>query len=601
MKRRLRRAALLLGLLIVLAGVGLAVATLQARADVAAGTQAARDGIAALRAGNQPAAVAQFAAAEDRFREARRAVRAPWARPATVVPLLAQQARALDRATGAGADVAAAAEATARDASVDDVTMTEGRVDLAAVRALVPPLKRAHAATTRAQAKLRSADSRWLLPPLAERIDRLGAELDRAADQLGTSLQVARTAPALLGGDRPRTYFLAIVTPSELRGSGGIVGSFGEIRAEGGKLWLSRIGRVSELIDASQDVDRASLLDPEYLELYKTLSPQTYWQNVTASPHFPTAAAAMAALYPASGGSAVDGVVAVDPIALAALLEVVGPVEVAGLGRLTGANAADLLLREQYVRFGDDDRSRIDALGLAAAQTWHKLTSGTLPPPTELAQALGPAARGRHLQLYSPDAREQSLFRRIGATGELPVAEPDALAVVTQNGNPSKVDVFLRRSYVYDVRVDPATGEADGTLTIRLENTAPRGDRESVLLGPVKPDRPPPGDNRLGVWVYSALGYDGGTVDGQPLMLAAGTERGLNAYVNVLTVPAGATVTVVVRLRGMLDLTNGYRLRLGVQPTATPDRAEVRVRVGGRPAVERSYVLDQPRTIYLKR
>lgn len=601
-QRRWRRAAAAVAVagLVVLVGFGLA--ALSARRSVSAGTSEARAGIAALRAGDQQAAAQRFAAAERRFRAARAAVRAPWALPARVTPLLAPQAVALDRATAAGANVAKTAAATALEASVDNVKVVGGAVDLAAVSALVPPLERAQRATADALITLGESDSPWLVTPLSARLDQLRDELNRARDQIDTSLRVARTAPGLLGAEGPRTYFLAIVTPSELRGSGGIIGNFGEIRAEGGKLSLRRIGRVSELIQASTEDARTAVLPAPYRDLYETLRPERFWQNATASAHFPTAASTMVAMYPVSGGGPVDGVVAVDPLALAALLEVVGPVDVPGLGRLTSANAAELLLKEQYVRFGpDDDRSRVDALGAAAAGVWSKLTTGTLPPPSDLARVLGPVTRGRHLQLFSPAPAEQALFRQIGAAGELPVAEPDALTVVTQNGNPSKIDVFLRRSYVYDLQVDPVSGEAQGTLTIRLENTAPRGDGPSVLLGPVRPDRPPPGDNRLGVWVYSALGFDGGTVDGQPLLLAAGAEQGLNVYVNVLTVPAGRTVTVVVRLRGTLDLAEGYRLRLGVQPTATPDRAEVRVRVGGRPPVERSFVLDQPRTIYVER
>lgn len=601
-RRRWRRgaaAAVVAGLVVV---VGFGLAALTARREVSAGTAAARAGIAALRAGDQQAAAQRFAAAERRFRSARAAVRAPWALPARVTPLLAQQAVALDHATAAGANVARTAAATALEASVDSVKVVDGAVDLAAVSALVPPLERAQRATTDALITLSESDSPWLITPLSTRLDQLRDELNRASGQIDTSLRVARTAPGLLGAGGPRTYFLAIVTPSELRGSGGIIGSFGEIRAEGGKLSLRRIGRVSELIQASTEDARAAVLPAPYRDLYETLRPERFWQNATASPHFPTAASTMAAMYPVSGGGPVHGVIAVDPLALAALLEVVGPVDVPGLGRLTSANAAELLLKDQYVRFGpDDDRSRVDALGAAAAGVWAKLTTGTLPPPSDLARVLSPATRARHLQLFSPAPAEQALFRQIGAAGELPVASPDALTVVTQNGNPSKVDVFLRRSYVYDLKVDPVSGEAEGSLTIHLENTAPRGEGPSVLLGPVRPDRPPPGDNRLGLWVYSALGFDGGTVDGQPLSLAAGTEQGLNVYTNVVTVPAGGTVTVVVRLRGTLDLGEGYRLRLGLQPTASPDRAEVRIRMGdGRP-IARAFPLDQPRSLYVSR
>ena len=56
------------------------------------------------------------------------------------------------------------------------------------------------------------------------------------------------------------------------------------------------------------------------------------WSNVTMSPHFPSTAAVMAELYPQSGGAAVDGVFAMDPYVLAALVELTGPIDVPSTG-----------------------------------------------------------------------------------------------------------------------------------------------------------------------------------------------------------------------------------------------------------------------------
>src|SRR6202035_2533486 len=77
-----------------------------------------------------------------------------------------------------------------------------------------------------------------------------------------------------------------------------------------------------------------------------------HFQDVTYSPDFPTVGKVISQMYPQAGGDQIDGVLALDPDALSALLRFTGPINVAGLPTpLTAANAADVLLRQQYLSF----------------------------------------------------------------------------------------------------------------------------------------------------------------------------------------------------------------------------------------------------------
>lgn len=74
-----------------------------------------------------------------------------------------------------------------------------------------------------------------------------------------------------------------------------------------------------------QSTGRVSAGGPEHL--YSPVLAR-YPQDVNLSPDFPTAAALFAKMYTDRTGTAVDGVVAIDPVALSYLLEGTGPVEV---------------------------------------------------------------------------------------------------------------------------------------------------------------------------------------------------------------------------------------------------------------------------------
>jgi hypothetical protein len=101
-----------------------------------------------------------------------------------------------------------------------------------------------------------------------------------------------------------------------------------------------------------------------------------------------------------------------------------GPVTVEGLDEpLTAENAVHILTKRQYLDFSKDEDSRKELLEDATRETFKKLTKASLPAPRKLGDVLGPAVRGRHIQVWSPTAREQALFERVHADGAIAIAE----------------------------------------------------------------------------------------------------------------------------------------------------------------------------------
>jgi hypothetical protein len=551
----------------------------QARNDIEAGTSAAREALTAVRLGDAEAARDSLTTAETALSSAQSELSTSTA-VASAVPGLAQQMTAVDVAIQ---EALAVTEAANDLVQIDyEQLRYEGRLDLAKVTSLQPSSASVLEALSSAEESLDEVRSGWLLPPLQTRIDEFAAEVADARDDAELADQILAVSPALLGSEGTRHYLVAFLTPAELRGSGGFIGSFVELEAVGGDVSLVRSGRIKELIDAVPPGVRTISGPEDYLRRWGRFNPQDFLQDVTFPLDWPSAAQVLAELYPQSGGREVDGVIAVDPTGLAALLDLTGPVFIPGIDQpLTKDNAVPFLTKNQYVIFGDR-AAREEVLEAAARATFDRLTDASLPAPRRLGDVLGPAARGRHLQIWSPTEDEQDLFRTLQADGEVDVPDgTDALAVVQQNSANNKIDAYLQRTVRYDAEVDARTGRIDATATITLTNAVPGLDLPVAVVGNNRGR--PVGTNLSLLTIMTPLQATSATLDGIPVELAEDRESGLRTWelANV-AVGNGDTVIFVVKLTGALDLRDGYRFQYLPQPVANPDlfRASLTARNG---------------------
>lgn len=562
------------------ATLALGAAALGARGHLDRAVSAARAGFDAAQTGDAEAGARELKVATGAFSQAHDRLEAWWARPARLVPGVARNALALKQVAASGAELARAGSAAASEADPESVRLRDGAVDLAAVEALQQPLSRVAAALADADSRLASVSSPWLAPPLHRAVEDFAAQVGELKPEAANAAAVAAAVPTFLGADGPRRYFLALVTPVELRGSGGLMGNFGELTATDGRLQLIRTGRAVDL-NTSGITDSGLEELPTYLERFERPGGRLLWQDVTLSPHFPTVADTIERFYPRSGGAPVHGVISLDPLALAGLLELTGPVSVPEWSEPIGAhNARDVLLRDQYLRLGSegfDNPERKEFLDSLLRAVFDRLVAGELPGPDKVAEVLGPLVRQGRIQLHSTSAGEQATFERLSAAGALAPVVGDYVAVVTNNSGGNKIDLFLHRSLSYRVAYDPVTGATSATAEIRLENRAPATGLPDYVIGSGGPVEVPPGTNRLHLSVYSPLTLDGATIEGRPLPMEPGHEQGRAVYSAFVAIPPGESRTVRLELSGGLAPGPRYRLDLGHQATIEPDAVDVQV------------------------
>lgn len=551
-----RRRWFLLGGALVLAWVLVAgVLLLRAAGDLRAGRDAAesaRDGIDAetLAAGTP---LPDLREARDRFRAAERGVGNPLLAPARILPVVGRQLRSVHALSGAAAEVSdAAVEAVIRLQEVLDAADGGGPARLVQVRAL-------RDAVVRASERVAAVDDLGprvgLVGPLAEARNELADQLADARATLADAAAGSEAGLRLLQG--PGRYLLVAANNAEMRAGSGMWLTGGVLTTAGGRLSL---GEVSPLYQQADPPDGAApITDPDLAARWEDpWHPNHDWRALMTSPRVPVAAELGARMWEAAGQPPIDGILVVDPVALAGVVRATGPVQV-GDRTIAADDIVPLLLHEQYLEFGSEEAERADrreALGAIASAAFTALDSGDWRPET-LAAELADAVAGRHLMAWSADPAEQRGWVAAGLAGDL---EEDGLLVSVLNGGGNKLDWFLRT----EGRIEAAPGAEATEVTVRLRfrNTTPGGLPRYVAGPPPGRDWEP--GRYVGVVAVNVPGAATGLrIDGVAEPLTAGPDGVSQVVATQLSLAAGEEREVVVRFT-----LPGRRGSLAVLPSA---------------------------------
>ncbi len=556
-----------------------------ARTSADRGVMQLQQGVRAARQSESESAADVLARASQSFGSAHDSMASWWSLPARAVPVLGANLREMADAADAASDVADAGADALAESAADELEVRGGAIPIGAFADLEQPLLSVQAALAAAHQRL-GPTSPWLVDPVRTRLDRLQDRLGEAQHDADVALTAVRTLPEFFGSGGVRRYLVLFVTPVEGRGSG-FPGNFAELTLTDGKMEMTRFGRVLELEHANEDGTIPVDMPEEYEARYARFG--TSWRNITLTPDFPTVAELARQMYPQSGGTEIDGVLSVDPSALASLLRLTGPITVPGIRReLTSRNAEEFLLREQYVDLPDTP-DRADALESLGRATFDALLDGDLPRPQGIARILHPAFDEQHLRIVSFDEDVGRFFDEVGLTGSLLPVRGDGLVVTTNNAIGNKVDLFLQRTIGYEAEWDPATRTVQSVVSIDLRNDAPSSGLPDYVIGNAlnHEDDVPLGTNRTYLSVFTPLQLVSATLGGEPVALESHVEAGRHVYSVFLELgPNGDRATLELTLTGTLPGADGYLLDLAPQVLAQPDLVRIRVRNGARNLIE---------------
>lgn len=389
---------------------------------------------------------------------------------------------------------------------------------------------------------MRGVDGTWLLPPLRARVSELRSQVLRLEAGLSSASYAVRLLPDMLGGAGKRQYLFVVQNNAEVRATGGLPGSVSMMTVSDGSVELTPLGSAASFTTTSPDV--VDLVPDEKRLLGATLA--TDLRDSNSTPDFPRAATIMSRLVERKLARQVDGVIAIDPVTLAAVLEATGPLEVAGQ-RLDAGNAVAKLLFEPYQRLPTDVQQ--NAYFAAVSDGILDALLGDATDEGRLLRQLAGGVSQRRLLVWSREHSEQELLVRAGVSGALPFADGSRpqVGLYLNDAVAFKIDYFLRhRSRV--VAVD-CTSDGRQVLQARMRLSSrvptPVSELTEFVAGAGK--YAPRGVIALNLAMYGPAGGElrALQVDGEAARVAQGDIDGRQVSVLGVSLDPGEDTEVV--------------------------------------------------------
>ncbi|MDP1795157.1 MAG: DUF4012 domain-containing protein, partial [Acidimicrobiales bacterium] len=378
----------------------------------------------------------------------------PTVQVARFVPFVGANVRAATVGARSAANLAQSARLILNRANVRAVSPQDGVVDRQALRNLNGGLRTVQDVIGASRSELRAGGNFDLLVPrLRDGVDDLLTQITSVERRVTVSIHGTRVAERMLGYDAPRRFFIAMQNNAESRATGGYIANYGIVTMQNGGVVSREFKRTSNFDDSTKPRTLNASLD--FRRRYSRFDVDRNWTNVNLSPDYPTIGSLIADQYKQFSGESVDGVFMLDPIGLASLLKLTGPVRVASWPvPLTERNVAEIVLHEEYRVFDNNQRARLDFLGEVGAAVFDKLIGSGLNDMLAAAPVIEQMIEGRRLQVWSGNREAAQFFAETGSDGAVAETKGDSFIVTTQNAAANKTDYFLRRTIKYEAVVD---------------------------------------------------------------------------------------------------------------------------------------------------
>jgi Protein of unknown function (DUF4012) len=366
-------------------------------------------------------------------------------------------------------------------AGVDRVLLAPGNKDLHGGERLIGVLNTAGPGLAKVRADLDRASAaaalvNTALLPTAQR-QTFAKTKDQIQSALGGIAEFQRLSPVLLeilGANGARTYLIEQVDPAELRGGGGFVGSYSLLSADHGVLKLGKTGDVGALDYPYPLKGNKKYIAPPNSSLQFTTHGWVFGDS-NFSPDFPTSARAGEQLFLNETGTKVDGVISMDPNAVAALLSVTGPIAVPEYNTTAQASTFPEEVFQREEKLVNIVPGKKKFFAVVAERLIEKISSLSSDQWPSLLNLLNGAVQARHLQVYFNNEAAEAEMGRINWAGStvLTTTSVEAMLEAESNFAGTKANHFLERSY--DLTLVNENGKLKHHLVINFKNSTPDG------------------------------------------------------------------------------------------------------------------------------
>ncbi|MCK4525050.1 MAG: DUF4012 domain-containing protein [Candidatus Andersenbacteria bacterium] len=295
-----------------------------------------------------------------------------------------------------------------------------------------------------AENNLNKVDLNYIPEEFREKIKLSKKELPAIANNFKNLSEDLETITEILGNDRPQKYLILFQNNSEIRPTGGFIGSYGILDIENGEiknLFIDGVfnpdGQLEEKIVPPMPIQKISAA----------------WSMHDANwfPDFPTSAKKIALFYEKTGGPTVDGVIAITPDVIEKMLEVTGPIEMQEYE--TTINKENFLIKTQLqveeLYDKEENRPKKFLSDLAPKIIEKLVNTDNLDSQEKVQKYLSfinimeESLKEKHIIFYHRDTKIEDMIIKRGWGGQVLNSSDNYLSIVHTNINGYKTDAVI--------------------------------------------------------------------------------------------------------------------------------------------------------------
>lgn len=269
---------------------------------------------------------------------------------------------------------------------------------------------------------------------------------------------------ALLGSDHAKRYLILFQNHTELRASGGFLGTFALVDIDQGKVTQVKTNGIYDL-----DGQLAERIVPPYP--LRLITDRWFTRDTNWYPDFPMSAKKISEFFEKSGGPSFDGVIAFDPTIVQDLLRLTGPITMKKYNATVTAD--NFIETTQYEVEKDYDKKLnkpkqflADLVPVLLSETL-KLNHAAWP---DVLSVLLKAAGEKHFMAYSSNDNLQKLIEKSDIAGEMKYSEGDYLAIINSNILGNKTDAMIHEDIEHTAIIQN-NGTVQDTVRVTRDHT----------------------------------------------------------------------------------------------------------------------------------
>ena len=280
-------------------------------------------------------------------------------------------------------------------------------------------------------------------------------------EELDDFISLGETLELILGKEKKQRYLFIFENNTEMRPTGGFMGSFALIDIDRGEITNIEVPG-GGTYDMQGSLNR-NVLPPEPLRL---INDRWEFQDSNWFPHFPASAEKMSWFFEHAGGPTPDGVIVVTATLMERLLEIYGPIEMPAYGRtFSSENFVEETQKIVELEYDKEENKPKKVIGDMAPIILERILKSNRD---ELIAALGVFAESlqeKHILIYHKNEEIQAELAKQDWAGEIKETDNDFLMIVNANIAGGKTDGVIDEGINLKTDISE-NGEIVNTLTI---------------------------------------------------------------------------------------------------------------------------------------